>query len=38
MDWLEDYEFFFEVTHSPDHHKVQTAISYFIGEAREWYQ
>jgi Retrotransposon gag protein len=38
MDWLEDCEFSFEVTHTPGHRKVQTTISYFIGEAREWYQ
>jgi hypothetical protein len=37
IDWLENCEFFFEVTHNL-HSKVQMVIPSLIGEAREWYR
>jgi Retrotransposon gag protein len=37
MDWIEDCEFFFDITHIHDNAKVSTVISYLVGEAREWY-
>jgi Retroviral aspartyl protease/Ty3 transposon capsid-like protein len=38
MDWIEDCEFFFDITHIYDNAKVSTVISYLVGEAREWYR
>jgi hypothetical protein len=37
LNCLEDCDFFFDVTYIPDHCRIETVISYLIGEAREWY-
>jgi hypothetical protein len=38
VDWIEDCEFYFDVTHTPEHSKVTIITPCLMGEAREWYR
>jgi Retroviral aspartyl protease/Ty3 transposon capsid-like protein len=38
VDWLEDCEYYFTISHTPEFYKVQIVISYLVGEAREWHR
>jgi hypothetical protein len=35
IEWLEDYEYFFEVHSTPEAYKVKTVIPYLVVDARE---
>jgi hypothetical protein len=38
IDWIEDCEFFFDITHTHENSKVQTIIPYLVGEVKECYR
>jgi Ty3 transposon capsid-like protein len=38
IDWLEDCEYYFHISHTPDYYKVQTVIPFLTGDAREWHR
>jgi phosphoenolpyruvate synthase/pyruvate phosphate dikinase len=35
VDWLEDCEYYFTISHTPKFYKVQTVIHFLVGKARE---
>jgi Retroviral aspartyl protease/Ty3 transposon capsid-like protein len=38
IDWLDDYEYYFCTSHTPEFYKIQMVIPSLTGEAREWHR
>jgi hypothetical protein len=38
IEWLEDYEFYFDIYNTVENYKVKTIVTYLVGEVREWFR
>jgi hypothetical protein len=38
IEWLENYEFYFDIYNTAYHFKIKTIISYLVIDARKWYR